>query len=179
MNPQHTVPTLDDNGKYLWDSHAIATYLIGKYGNSDDHPLYPKDVYTRARIDQRLHFESGIVFNPMATVVRAVIFEGATEFTEKQVEAIQEVYSTLETFLAVDLYLVGNQLTVADLCVAPSLTQLSFLVELDAIKYPKVTAWVKRLEELTYFYELNTKLAAEFASAFKGMIARNKENRAK
>ncbi|KAF4531265.1 hypothetical protein B566_EDAN019338 [Ephemera danica] len=60
MNPQHTVPTLDDNGFYIWDSHAINAYLVTKYGKNDS--LYPRDPQKRAIIDQRLHFDSGILF---------------------------------------------------------------------------------------------------------------------
>lgn len=66
-NPQHTIPTLEDGGNCIWDSHAIATYLIGKYAEDDS--LYPKDLYTRAVINQRLHFESGVLF-PAVRVLR-------------------------------------------------------------------------------------------------------------
>lgn len=59
-NPQHTVPLLDDDGKIIWDSHAIATYLIEKYGKDDS--LYSADLYERAVINQRLHFDSGVLF---------------------------------------------------------------------------------------------------------------------
>lgn len=61
INPQHTVPILVDDDFTIWDSHAIAGYLIGQYAEGDS--LYPKDdVKKRALVDQRLHFENGVLF---------------------------------------------------------------------------------------------------------------------
>lgn len=60
LNPQHTVPTLNDEGFTFWDSHAINVYLLSKYAKDDS--LYPKDIKKRAIIDQRLHFDSGVAF---------------------------------------------------------------------------------------------------------------------
>lgn len=174
INPQHTVPTLDDNGKYIWDSHAISTYLIGKYGKSEDHPLYPKDLYVRARIDQRLHFETGILFHAFITAIRAILLEKVSEISEKNRNAIQEAYATLETFLAVDPYLVGNELTVADLSVITTLTQTLLLVPLDEAKFPKVAAWVKRLETLPYFHDINTVELVRVQNLMKERFAQNK-----
>lgn len=57
INPQHTVPTLVDNGVSIWDSNAIIIYLVDKYGKDDS--LYPKDLSVRARINQRLFFGAG------------------------------------------------------------------------------------------------------------------------
>lgn len=56
----HTVPTLEDNGFVLYDSHAIMGYLVGKYAK--DKSLYPEEVQKRAIIDSRLHFDSSILF---------------------------------------------------------------------------------------------------------------------
>lgn len=67
INPQHTVPTLDDNGKIFWDSHAINTYLIDKYGGND--LLYPKDLYKRALINQRLFYDCSVHFNCMEVII--------------------------------------------------------------------------------------------------------------
>ena len=61
LNPQHTVPILVDDDFVIWDSHAIAGYLVGQY--AEDDTLYPKDdVRKRAVIDQRLHFENGVLY---------------------------------------------------------------------------------------------------------------------
>lgn len=60
MNPVHSVPVLEDDGKYVIESHAILGYLINQYGKDDS--LYPKDPYKRALVDQRLHFDSGILY---------------------------------------------------------------------------------------------------------------------
>lgn len=40
-------------------SHAIMTYLVGKYSKSD--ALYPKDLNKRAMVDQRLYFNSSVL----------------------------------------------------------------------------------------------------------------------
>lgn len=51
MNPLHQVPTLDDNGLYITDSHAIISYLAT---NSN---LTSKDSRILARINQLLFFD--------------------------------------------------------------------------------------------------------------------------
>lgn len=74
MNPQHTVPTLvDDDGFTIWDSHAIMVYLVAKYAQNDS--LYPKDLKKRAIIDQRLHFESGVVFATLRNIAVGALTE--------------------------------------------------------------------------------------------------------
>lgn len=158
LNPQHTLPTLvEPDGSVLWDSHAISTYLVGKYGGSDDHPLYPRDLYTRARIDQRLQFDTGVLFQLGRRVFWPIFNENASEIDEDAVVRVHDAYAMLEAFLAGGTYLVGDHLTVADLSVVTSVTQLESQVPLgDNDKYPRILAWLDRLEELPYFHDINT-----------------------
>ncbi|XP_017038703.1 glutathione S-transferase 1-like [Drosophila ficusphila] len=154
-NPQHTVPTLEDDGHYIWDSHAIIAYLVSKYGKNDS--LYPKDLLQRAVVDQRLHFESGVMFaNGLRSIVRP-LFAGKTDFSKERYDAIIEVYDFLETFLAGNEYIAGSQLTIADFSIVSTTTSLDSLVKLDSAKYPKVSAWIKRLQKLPYYEEANGK----------------------
>ncbi|KRT83622.1 Glutathione S-transferase [Oryctes borbonicus] len=71
LNPQHTVPLLDDDGFIFWDSHAINVYLINKYTN--DSTLYPNDIKKRAIIDQRLHFDSGVAFSVLRRISVGIV----------------------------------------------------------------------------------------------------------
>lgn len=56
---QNSIPTLEDSGYVIWDSHAIIAFLVGKYGQDDS--LYPRDNRRRSIIDQRLRFDSGVI----------------------------------------------------------------------------------------------------------------------
>ena len=60
INPQHTVPVIDDSGFILTESRAICAYLINKYAKNDK--LYPKSAKERSVVDQRLYFDLGVFY---------------------------------------------------------------------------------------------------------------------
>ena len=70
MNPQHTVPCIEDGELVLNESRPIATYLVAKYGKDDK--LYPADIVTRAVIDQRLYFDMGAFYKSLGDVVVSI-----------------------------------------------------------------------------------------------------------
>lgn len=165
-NPQHTVPTLEDDGHYIWDSHAIIAYLVSKYADSD--ALYPKDPLKRAVVDQRLHFESGVVFaNGIRSISKSVLFQGQTKVPKERYDAIIEIYDFVETFLKGQDYIAGNQLTIADFSLVSSVASLEAFVALDTTKYPRIGAWIKKLEQLPYYEEANGKGARQLVAIFK------------
>lgn len=70
INPQHTIPTLEDNGKIIWESHAIMMYLVSKYGTqAQQKRLYSRNVYARGVIDQMLLFDTGVLFPTVRRIV--------------------------------------------------------------------------------------------------------------
>lgn len=64
INPQHCVPTIDDNGFYLWESRAILSYLM----ESKAPHLLPTSPKEKAILNQRLHFELGGLTNKFAAL---------------------------------------------------------------------------------------------------------------
>lgn len=81
MNPQHCIPTLNDNGFVLWESRAIMQYLQNQYGKDDS--LYPKDPKKRAIVDQRLYFDLGTLYARFADYYVSIksIFQFFSSFT--------------------------------------------------------------------------------------------------
>lgn len=153
MNPQHTVPFLDDNGVYVSDSHAICTYLSDKYGADDS--LYPKDLVSRAHVDSRLHFDSGHLFPRLRALFQPVFYQKSHELPTKKIEEIRSQWKIMEGFLEYTLYLCGDKMTLADLCCIATVSSLTEIVPIDADKYPKFTEWIARMGELPYYEEKN------------------------
>lgn len=168
MNPQSTVPTLDDNGKIIWDSHAITRYLAAAYGKDDT--LFPKDLYQRAVIDQRLHFEDGVLLSRFGKAAGPVFRGAAKEINKEDLESLYSALDVLEIFLKNDLYAAGAYLTVADFSLISTVTTIQkFVAQYDAARFPKLLAWIERMNKLPYFEEANTK---PLDKMFQGLKAR-------
>lgn len=173
INPQHCVPTLVDNGEVIWDSHAICTYLGSKYNKT----LCPNDnSYIRARIDQRLHYHHGTLFNRYYKVIAAIFSEGATEYnSNKQLQPIHQALEFLEIFVTESDYLVGDTLTVADILVLTTTNSVFKVLEVDASKYPKIAEWMKRVtKQLPSFDDIESSGVATMRSMLLQKIEANK-----
>lgn len=153
VNPQHTVPVFVDNGCVLTDSHAICTYLITKYGRDDS--LYPSKPIVRAQIDQRLHFDTGVLFPRFLAVVLPLVSPDTVELPPPAVEKAVEAIQWLDTFLDDNDYLVENRLTLADFSCATTALSLISAVAIDESRFPRVFAWIDRLNQLPYNQEVN------------------------
>lgn len=138
LNPGHTVPTLVNNGFAIWDSHAIVTYLIDKYAQNDE--LYPKDLQTRARCNQRLFFESSL-FVRFRDCSYHIIYDGNAEVPKDKIEPIYAAFKILESFLVSNLFLVGNSPTVADISVASTASAAMIFAPLTGDTDPSILAW--------------------------------------
>nr|AIH07590.1 glutathione S-transferase epsilon 15 [Spodoptera litura] len=169
INPQHTIPHLTDGNFQLSDSHAIITYLMN-YGKNSD--LYPSDPQQRAMIDQKLHFDSGILYPALRENDEPIFFGTATSLKPEGVAKIRSAYNFTEKFLTGTQWLAGNKLTVADISCVATVSTLNELLHIDEAMYPNICAWVKRCAEHEFYKNGNQPGLMEFRRLLKIYLAR-------
>ncbi|KRT80357.1 Glutathione S-transferase [Oryctes borbonicus] len=149
LNPQHTIPTINDNGFSLWESRAIMTYLADQYGKND--AIYPKDPKKRAVVDQRLYFDIGTLYARFADYYYPVLFGGGS-YDPAKLTKCEEAMKFLDTFLASSEYAAGNTLTLADLSLVATVSTYE-VMGFDLSPYKNVTKWLGQVKQKAPGYE--------------------------
>lgn len=173
MNPQHTIPVLNDNGTIVCDSHAIGAYLSEKYGKNDS--LYPKDLGKRGLVDARLHFDSTFLFGRIRSLFEPILYDKSPELAADKIEYIQRSWPLMDAFLQDAPYVCGSDITIADLCCIASVSSIDTIASIDANKFPKFIGWIERMKKLPFYDELNAPGAKQVQEL---ILARVKENKA-
>ncbi|KAF0306387.1 Glutathione S-transferase 1, isoform D [Amphibalanus amphitrite] len=164
MNPQHTIPTMDDNGFYLWESRAILSYLASKYGPAH---LYPSDPRERAVVDQRLYFDMGTLYERFAKCTIPLMF-GNRPVDEDAILKLNEALGWLEGFFGDNQYVAGPKQTVADFSLASTIATIEASEVTDFMPYPKLRAWLASCKaEMPGYAELNDDGAKSFGELYK------------
>lgn len=142
INPQHTVPTIVDDGFALWESRAILTYLVNKY--APGHSLYPSDVQKRAQVDRALNFDGCSLYPSFGAVVYPMIHQ-QTPFNPTAAVPLYQRLEILDNLLANNNYVAGDELTLADLATLTTITSIFAIPFLETDKYSNIKAWIERL----------------------------------
>lgn len=172
MNPQHTIPVIDDNGTILYDSHVIVIYLISKYAPKSS--LYPQDLVKQARINAILHFESGVLFARLRFLVDKIReVTDMSEVPQDRIDYVLNAVGLLEALL-VEEYLVGNKVTVADISCLTSFSSLDTILKLDRAKFPKVNAWFERMKQIPGYQEFNQSAVDRMSEVVRMIFEGNK-----
>ncbi|KAF5279727.1 hypothetical protein FQA39_LY05417 [Lamprigera yunnana] len=154
INPQHCVPTLDDDGVIIWDSHAINEYLVIKYGKDDS--LYPSDPIRRAIVDQRLHFDSCNLFGILRLIFRLLVRNKVETLPQFFIEQTNESFEILNRLLTNSKWAAGDDLTIADFSLISTITSIDIFIPIDLKKYANIDKWMNRVKHLPY-YDANQK----------------------
>jgi len=145
LNPQHTVPLLNDNGLYLTESRAMLQYLANAYSTPQTESLYPKDPKKRAVVDSRLFFDMGTLYKAFSEAYYPKVFYQQALDSEK-VQKFDESLVYLNGFLEKTKYVAGDNFTIADFTVVSSLTKIE-AVNHDLKKYPAVYAYLEKAKK--------------------------------
>ncbi len=118
MNPNGTVPTLiDGDGPALWESGAIGRYLANVYA---DDKFWPVDPIQRADVDRwaewgkvsvQMNFNAPIFW----PVVRVPLKDRNQEQLAKAISLFENKLAMADSRLAKQAFLVGDDLTLADI----------------------------------------------------------------
>ncbi|CAH2089302.1 unnamed protein product [Euphydryas editha] len=163
INPQHCVPTLDDDGFVIWESRAIACYLADKYGKNDE--IYPKDLQRRAIVNQRLYFDSSFLYPRIRAICYPIIYDGVTEIKNKLKEDLNTTLGFLNQFLEGNKWVAGEHLTIADTSILASLSSI-LEVGWDISQFSNIERWLKDCASIPG-YEENLEGAKTFGSIVK------------
>ncbi|XP_059610585.1 glutathione S-transferase D7 [Phlebotomus argentipes] len=169
MNPQHCIPTMEDNDLVLWESRVILMYLVSAY--AEDDTLYPKDLQKRAMVDQRIQFDLGTLYQRAGDYFFPTMFVGAP-LDETKKARLAEALGWMEEILKGRTWIATEDFTIADLTICVTISQIeAFDFELGP--YPKVRAWFQlckdKLEPFGY-NEINQAGADALGKMFRSKL---------
>ena len=160
LNPRGKVPTLKDGDFVVYESLAIMAYLDRKYPAP---PLFGKTAEDAGLIWRAISECESYLVSAGDKVVRPVFFGKGLEKVEEIQQAAQTIrqeFKTLDERLASSHWLVGEQISAADIAVIPLVQLLLRAASKEAAQplnlgllplaqtYPNIARWVQRIEAL-------------------------------
>jgi maleylacetoacetate isomerase len=150
LNPQATIPTLDDDGTILWQSLAIIEYLDARYPSPR---LIPEEPVARARV-QALAQLVACEVHPLNNLRVLRYLRNELALDEVGVGKwyshwVAEAFGPLETFVgrfSGGRYCFGDALTLADVCLVPQMYNARRF-SCDVASYPTLVRIAAGLEK--------------------------------
>ncbi|TVQ30712.1 MAG: glutathione S-transferase family protein [Geminicoccaceae bacterium] len=140
-NPNRKIPTLEDGGLILWESHAILRYLGARYGEGS---LWPSDPVARAPMDAWLDWVHTEGYFHMRDVfwqlIRTPAEERDLDLVERQRQALDPKMGIVDAQLANSRYIAGPTFTLADIPMG-LLADRWFRLDIQRSPYPHLRRW--------------------------------------
>jgi glutathione S-transferase len=147
MNPNGLVPTINDDGLILWDSHAIVRHLSRKHGKGT---LWPSDEKVLADADRWMEWYSTTLWNNLRPIFWNLV---RVEPDKRDMKAVEEGRTKMagnlkivESNLAGRQYMAGNAFTMGDIPLGVALHRW-FLLPIERPGYPRLSAYYERLKQ--------------------------------
>lgn len=145
LNPNGLVPTIEDDGFVLWESHAIVRYLAARHGEGT---LWPKDLRKRADADRWMDWTTSTFNAPYRPVfwnlVRTPPEKRDMKAVDEGVKKCGELFGIVEAALAGRAFLAGDALTMGDIPLG-CFVHVWLNLPIERPAHPNLAAWHKRL----------------------------------
>jgi len=166
VNPHGKVPAIVDGDFKLAESVAIIQYLAD---SRHHHALFPQDVNTRARINEWMNWHHhGARKSTTEILVPTLRQHDAQKIEESKNNFKSNVLEFLNNHLANHRFLVGNDMTIADLLLLPELDQLEIVGIMNYDSYHHLRRYLTELIGAIPCYE-------EVAAFIKGMAEQQRK----
>jgi glutathione S-transferase len=146
MNPTGLVPTVDDDGFTLWESHTVVRYLAAKHGMGS---LCPSDLRARADAERWMDWAftfQGAMRNVFWGLIRTPPEKRDPKAIEEGRKKSIELLAIPESILSTQNYLAGRAFTMGDIPFGCEL-QRYMRVPIERPKFPNLDAYFERLRE--------------------------------
>jgi len=146
LNPNGLVPTIEDDGFVLWESHTIARYLAAKHGAGS---LWPTDVRKRAEAERWMDwaFTFQAAFRPVFWgLVRTPPEKRDIAAIEDGRKKCAELLGYFDAALSGRKYVAGDEFTVGDIPMGCHV-QLWMRLPIERPRHAALEAWFGRLLE--------------------------------
>tara|TARA_Y100000588_G_scaffold131591_1_gene144255 strand:- start:520 stop:1110 length:591 start_codon:yes stop_codon:yes gene_type:complete len=151
INPNRTVPVIEDAGFVVWESNAILRYLAAKYSLDD---LMPSDLRQRTTADMWMDWQQATIMPWLGPLFLGLIRTKPEERDQalltSAAEAVEEALRVLDGHLYKYANVAGDRFTVADMplgCVA----YRWYALDVTHPELPNLRAWYERLCERPAF----------------------------
>lgn len=146
LNSLGQVPVLVDGETVIQDSNAIMIYLAKKLGKGE---WLPEDPVGAAKVQRWLSIAAGqIAYGPAAA--RLVTVFGAKFDTDEVIGRAHDLLKVVEQELSSRDWLAADRATIADIALYSYIARAPE-GNVDLSAYPKVGAWLARIEQLPGF----------------------------
>jgi glutathione S-transferase len=151
MNPNGLVPTINDDGLILWESHAIVRHLARKHGKGG---LWPADEKAQADADRWMEWYDTTLWLNLRPVfwnlVRVEPDKRDMKLVEESRKKMADNLKMVEANLSGRDYMAGAALTVGDIPMGVALHRW-FLLPIERPDYPRLAAYYERLKKRPAF----------------------------
>ncbi|GES94059.1 glutathione S-transferase [Rhizophagus clarus] len=154
-HPFGKIPSLNDDGFHIYETRAIARYLLNKYqGTKTSTVLIPSDIQKSALVDQFISVEASYYTLPLSKLVYELVFkknhggEADPKIVSESREELEKTLDVYEKLLDGKDYLTG-EFSLADLLHIPyTFYAVNIAGEGDLWnKRPNVSRWWKNISE--------------------------------
>ena len=148
MNPNGLVPTIDDDGYVLWESHAVVRYLAAAYGADS---LWPADPRRRGEADRWMDWQQTTLQPGMTALfwgwIRTPPEQRDLAAMEAARVATSPLWQRLDDHLAGRQFVMGEHFSMGDIPVGAMCHRwLNLPIERgDLPEQPHLQAWYGRL----------------------------------